>query len=929
MSSIENPLQLLPSYRIGTLNPEERTNLLDNFDIQIKLTRSALRNFKELLPGEDLADPLDEALSALPQHENCLPVLEQFYETIQLAGRLPRRVYLYLLAEAGIARLLYGEKNPDITYVRDGSRQILVSKNYPAKDFPAMVLEDEKNALDFIMRKPPSGTFGLLDFYVSGDETERNKQWAAIGEILGKTDLLFLTKEEFYRAIPGGDLLRRIYGDSFWVHDFPLTNCLLYTDDAAGPLSQNKALLRSNLIHELGGHPVIAHTFGFYLNHLYRDVRLDPNLVLPDWFKEGVSNLNALRFFMNFEGRNNFLDLFLENWDGRIPTAGELISGDTQVPYFFYSLFNAFALQTLMQQREKSDTAGLRLIEFAGLEIYKGLSLIRQMSLENGLVIPDTEAEAPMVAADITQDMLELWFNKAAAFLSLNHPDDYARPVSFEEMCILFDFQRESYMRQIITRFGTTRQKEAAGLILQSAAAQKTNLSVLGFEINKTVGGHDPELVKELIKAQSALSEGPLLHRQLAGQIETARQLAPWLPEATFQRLLSEVEMVGMITPPVDGWELILYQIEEQWRLSNSLFRNHWYAAHPDVRLRIADRGVNVETLLGSGEPLTGRIIFDEDFNQDIIAGILKRHFEGLISAQSHLFTDENFPYSFEGRKSHLELFAQASGLKPEDLFSHSKNINFIFRATGTYYDRLPLLGKTDHAMFWVREHPFTNTLLYTERAEPLIGYALGHSHILHEFIHLLLDKTLPIKVRLPGRKTVLTPNFGLLQRAWFQEGLPNILAWRFMDNYREQPDFWHLTSQSLGDDIRLPHAADIVAAGTAMPYLFHTVFSAGILQMLGESFTSDENMGFPDRPSRPMMWKGFFLLLASAQDMPPIDLPADSNQDLGQIYFEQLLKHTAKKHYLVLPAFADLCAMFDQGKDKYWQSWQEVYKPT
>ena len=45
------------------------------------------------------------------------------------------------------------------------------------------------------------------------------------------------------------------------------------------------------------------------------------------------------------EGLTDFVDLFLQSWDGIIPKSDQIVGGDESLPYFFHTLFCAFVFQ--------------------------------------------------------------------------------------------------------------------------------------------------------------------------------------------------------------------------------------------------------------------------------------------------------------------------------------------------------------------------------------------------------------------------------------------------------------------------------------------------------------------------------------------------------------------------------------------------------
>ncbi len=109
-------------------------------------------------------------------------------------------------------------------------------------------------------------------------------------------------------------------------------------------MKQSTRLLISNEVHE-PMHIVYSRAIPLTIEDEGSQVLLNGNLVHPDWFKEGLANIICARFRTSFTYDFDFLDLFLQNWDGTIPPSAHILKGDTNVSYFVYTLFVTYYFQ--------------------------------------------------------------------------------------------------------------------------------------------------------------------------------------------------------------------------------------------------------------------------------------------------------------------------------------------------------------------------------------------------------------------------------------------------------------------------------------------------------------------------------------------------------------------------------------------------------
>lgn len=896
-----------------------------------------LRKADHFSPGEDLREPLQTALQ-LPLSEAYSDVTDQMLKCIGLlSDYLPRRVYLNLLAEAGIASMLTSPPSDMQNHPTSGIRNVLVQKDFPDAQFASHVMKVLEQAINFMTMRPYHDGFSLLDYFapvvnLTDPVADRRFNAEAIADELAQTSLIFLNKGDFFRHIPGGKLIEAIYGESFWVQDLPLCNTLVFTDAGYPQLSKHKPLLYSNLIHELAGHSVLSISFNINVHHKNgQPIDLDANLVLPDWFKEGLANMPALRFAANVEGMTNFLDLFLQKWDGKIPSSKELLAGDTNISYFFYTLFTAFSLQTLMRPRLANESE-FTLTDMGNFkQIMQAIAILRNASHIVDFELPDH-------AGDITQLYLEAMYNTASDFLSTAYPQKYAKRIDFVTICDLFDEHKEKYTQLWLERHATLSQKAkipASSSQMNTIPNDTLRDPSEEYTLNRNIdiGTHDPELMHEILKMFNVLGLGKSkAEKDVRDEIEQCWAIVRYLPAKTFQRLLSEAHM-AMITNPEN--ENRQKQIEiTRHNITHQLFRPYWQKAHADVKDRVSERGIDViGEFFSDGPPLVGVFSMGSSFDQQLAKDILYRHFDMLLSSRQKLFSDKNTPFEYPGRKSFLELLSMVSTETPEKLFQILTSQNYVFMPINQYYERIPYLQNVDYPAFWVREHPITGTLLYTDRAIRFKEQTvLGGDSSRHESLgHTIQAAVLPVRVRFPDSPYVYDINSGLVLRTWFHEGTANIISGRFIDNYRDFVDFWKLAAENLGDpaSISIPQASEIISADTKLPYLFHTLFCSFVLQTIGEKFSHISTNKFPKDPDQFKMMRGYFMILHASNRAEPFILPLNPSDDIGQLYLLYLLDQTAAQYGLDLASFQEICEAFDKHKDDYWQKWQEKFQPT
>jgi hypothetical protein len=759
-------------------------------------------------------------------------------------------------------------------------------------------------------------------------EVERRKNADAIAEEIAQTHLVFLNKDDFFDRIPGGQLIKAAYGENFWVQDLPLCGAMVYTDTGCKKFSNQKALHFSHQLHE-PVHFALSETFVVHLRMQHdQQVELDANLVLPDWFKEGLANLTALRFAANVEGMTNFLDLFLDSWDGKIPSNKDLIAGDTNVSYFFYTVFTAFCLQTLMCSR--SEVASEFSLENLGnfKQIMHAIGLLRNASHVVDFKLPD-------LPGDITQPYLEAMFSAAADFLSISYPDKYKNKINFDQICNLFDTHKDAYAKAWFDKFSTPSQKTK---LKYHAVNQGKTMLPQNEKYSKPpsgtidIGSQDIQLMIAVRDMYTLLAERPSeASRRVLAQIEASMELARYVPAKSFQRLLSEALMVIIANPEDDAQKRHIEKT--QHNIKRQLFRLYWEQANPDVKRRVRERGVDVIHDVFKKGPLIGVFSADESFDEELAREILLRHFDMILGSRQKLFTDQSTPFEFSGRKSILELLSLASGISPEELFAVLASQNYVFMPVSRYHEILPYLKTVDSLAFLVREHPEGRTILYTDRAALFKGEkVLGGDNVRHESIgHMLQAVTLPMRVRYPDNPKIYELNSGLILRTWFHEGTANLISMRFIDNYRDFTDFWKLAIEKLGDPdkIVIPSSSEIVSADTTLPYIFHTLFSGFVLQMIGERFSHIASGGFPTAPNQFAMLQGYFMLLRTSNHIEPFVLSENPSQDLGQEYLMYLLEQTAIQYGISLPSFDEMCHAFDRYKDEYWKKWRSSFEPT
>lgn len=862
--------------------------------------------------------PLRSSLNLLIENKGIpttLSVWEQMLPCLELRDHLPDRVFNHLLIESAVPGIV-NDNNYSFTQTKGGTGVLI---------HPEI---DKEKALDYA---------GRFDWYREGillstgfrhqtrmedvrtlpagiltdDKQDRGKLF----ERLLKTGLVFLPRDEFYKAVPGGnELIRPVYGDNFWVQDCPLNNLLLITDVGMDQLTElGEAAIISNITHELLGHTALASQLPLKIMRGNDLFELN-SIFLPDYFREGSANIFSLRYLDAIRDDLGFVKL-LPDIDS-LPKAEEIMFADTRLHYFYHTIFTAFLLEFLIKQNR--DVMVDPLVGLHIPDMMKGFNLLRKVLSNNAYLLKGDETDLP-------DAVLKAGYDETIKLVRENVLQLKKSPqADFEDAINAYDSVRSQYLELLRRKIlgGPKVTNDVEKKIQTELAFGKTQLP--------------EELVEEIENVYKKLSGmNNKKAKEIQLHIQNCLNLSQCLDRLSFYKLLSEAYILIFLeenaTPSARALSEAM-RLNAHWNVQSQLIGTGAHLYPTDITHE--DIEESLFPYLQADKPRVGQVAISGD-DDGFMARVLNTYYAVFNSMQSRIslrgrrglaFSEpilrkltSAYPYDIEYFFSYLEMLSSVTKIPIPELKQTLAETDYIFIPIEEYYKQFPMLKKLDYKAFLVREHPLNGAILYTDKGAKIFkSDSFLFQNLSHELEHILMNKSLSIKVR-TGDKLVEVPA-SLALPVWFWEGLANTLSYRFITTR----GFWEfLNAQTPDWKDNIPKAAEILNANLDMPIVYFHLFTSVLFQTIFAAKTGLSLSELPDFDFNNNI-PGFFEFLKSSQEIEPI-IP-DRNKKIGEKWIINIFNQLQKK-YTLLPGFTEFSELFDKKSKTLIDQWEKAVK--
>ena len=946
----------------GPAIPNEEERLKRRFNKHLRDARAFLEKDIKFGPGKRYQQHLVEAVDILQKIDNPSDLswlAEQIYYCVQLHDRLPEGTFDQLLIEAGMARIQYSD-DPDFREVK--VEEVWESVGVPpakihssmwnerSVDYAKLFREYQSfilNTSGFDLRRTEhavrSSVGGVLSSTVGEDDLEhvdyRHKKRRNIFMRALYTGLVLMPNDMFFKAIPGGEeLIKPKLGDRFWVSDVPLGNGLVVTDKGLdGLMKGGPGFIYSNELHELLGHiafsgPLNSVPVRVNIDGKNVEMYLDPKLIFPEAFLEGLANIFAMRYITNPSDLPGFHKAHLQDMQQPCPDATTLLRVDTNMPYFYKTLLTGWMLEELVLQDN---------LPWEQMELLKtGLPVKIRMQDTPGSVLRSFGVSIDTMLRGATA------FIHAIDSFSPKRPDDL--------MCLdLTNFSKGDFSLEVFRRIYEKACKVQNPkskftfmdcMVMFDAFRKQYQKLWVGLYGNKEVDGNEATLIKipepdfskfpaekqkfqEEIKAKYRILEeiDTQESRRVRLAIASCMRVAGNLPERVFLRLLSECDMVMRTDRISQAEEEIDFAV---WAQTRNKFLISGTTLSPEVNMRapIGLLGAGefdeaIGALIVQGMRMHGRFIAHKFDKKEFVffTELISQHIFVLATLNAQILNTSLIRSGETEKTSLMSLMARASKRSIPEMRDIFMKMNYVFMTLEDYYRAVPMLQSIDSKSFIICEHPLSNAILMTDRAPDFFRGRPKQlfQSVLAEILHCAISETFPVKIKCADGKVVQI-DASLALPFWLWEGMANNLGLRFYD----QVGFWNtLMKERPNWTNEVPTAEQILNADLSMPYIYIQLFTLALFQTLSR-LGSKEPYRFPVAPDFNNSVSGILGLIHIANLIDPMNQPQEGVQ-IGMRYFLHLY-NSLRSQYPQLPEFGQFCMDFNSHRGVLAQAWVE-----